>query len=207
MKLGNINIFVGRNNAGKSTVLKALQLMKGNLNTLSNFSSSKDVFASMRPMFVFDIDNMAELHIDNFERALYNKAKRKEITLSATITGCSFTIVLDGQSVEQNAYYVAVPYNFIKLENDNLHLTFNFQTKELSLLLKTKSFNKNEAKLSLLKNEREDFVARIKEFESQLADIAPIFHSINAPNLSTVEMVKLVSKRQQLEQNLKIFHK
>lgn len=70
MNLGNINIFVGRNNAGKSTVLKALQLMKGNLNTLSNFSSSKDVFASMKPMFVFDIDNMAELHIDNFERAL-----------------------------------------------------------------------------------------------------------------------------------------
>ena len=32
--LGNINIIVGRNNAGKSTVLKALQLIKGNLNTL-----------------------------------------------------------------------------------------------------------------------------------------------------------------------------
>lgn len=207
MKLGNINIFVGRNNAGKSTVLKALQLMKGNLNTLSNFSSSKDIFASMRPMFVFDIDNMAELHIDNFERALYNKAKRKEITLSATIAECSFTIVLDGQSVEQNAYYVAVPYNFIELQNDNLHLTFNFQTRELSFIMKTKSLKENEVKLSLRKNERENFVARIKEVESQLVDIAPAFHRMNGENLSTVDMIELVSQRQKLEQSLKFFQK
>ena len=116
MNLGDINIFVGRNNSGKSTVLKALQLMKGNLNTLSNISNSNNVFASMRPMFVFDVDELAELHIDNFERALYNKATRKEITLTATINDCFFKIVLDGQSVEQNSYYVAIPYNYIELK-------------------------------------------------------------------------------------------
>ena len=38
MDLGDINIFVGRNNAGKSTVLKALQLMKGNLGNMSIIS-------------------------------------------------------------------------------------------------------------------------------------------------------------------------
>ena len=113
INLGDINIFVGRNNAGKSTVLKALQLIKGNLNTLSSVLNSKNIFAAAKPMFVFDIDELAELHIDNFERALYNKAKRKEITLSATIKNCSFTIVLDGQNIEKNNYYVAIPYNHI----------------------------------------------------------------------------------------------
>ena len=56
MDLGDINIFVGRNNAGKSTVLKAMQLMKWNLNTLSNISNGRNAFASSRPMFAFDVD-------------------------------------------------------------------------------------------------------------------------------------------------------
>ena len=198
-----INIFVGRNNAGKSTVLKALQLMKGNLNTLSNISNRGNVFASMKPMFVFDVDELAELHIDNFERALYNKAERKEITLSVQISGCKFTIVLDGQNIEQNSYYVAVPYNFIELENDAFHLTFNFQTRDLHFSLMSELGKQNEQKLAVLKKERNSYTNTIAKAEIEYRELSAKIHGEQAHLLSTVNMVDVVSQRQKIETILK----
>lgn len=207
MNLGNINIFVGRNNAGKSTVLKALQLIKGNLNILSNFSRSTNRLDMPRPMFVFDVDELAELHIDNFERALYNKAKRKEITLSATIEGCSFAIVLDGQNIEQNSYYVAVPYNSIELKNERLHLTFDFLTRELTLEMESALTEEDQQQGAKLLAEKAELTTRIDTTKEELSAIAPKFHFIDGAALSNEEMISLVSKRQQLEQNQRVLEK
>ena len=203
LNLRDINIFVGRNNAGKSTVLKALQLMKGNLNTLSNISSRGNIFASMKPMFVFDVDELAELHIDNFDRALYNKAERKEITLSVQISECKFTIVLDGQNIEQNSYYVAVPYNFIELENNSFHLTFDFQTRDLHFSIKSELGKQNEKKLTALKAERDSCTAGIAKAEFEFKDLSAKLHGEQANMLSTVDMIDVVSKRQKLETVIK----
>ena len=203
LTLGGINIFVGRNNAGKSTVLKALQLMKGNLNTLSNISNRGNIFASMKPMFVFDVDELAELHIDNFDRALYNKAERKEITLSVQISGCKFTIVLDGQNIEQNSYYVAVPYNFIELENDAFHLTFDFQTRDLHFSLMSELGKQNEQKLVVLKKERDSYTNNIAKAEIEYRELSAKIHGEHAHLLSTVDMIDVVSQRQKLETILK----
>lgn len=203
LNLGEINIFVGRNNAGKSTVLKALQLMKGNLNTLSNISSRGNIFASMKPMFVFDVGELAELHIDNFDRALYNKAERKEITLSVQISECKFTIVLDGQNIEQNSYYVAVPYNFIELENNSFHLTFDFQTRDLHFSIKSELGKQNEKKLAALKAERDSCTAGIAKAEFEFKDLSAKLHGEQANMLSTVDMIDVVSKRQKLETVIK----
>lgn len=203
MTLGGINIFVGRNNAGKSTVLKALQLMKGNLNTLSNISNKGNIFASMKPMFVFDVDELAELHIDNFDRALYNKAERKEITLSVQISECKFTIVLDGQNIEQNSYYVAVPYNYIELENNAFHLTFDFQTRDLHFSIKSKLGKQNEQKLAALKMERDYYIKSREKAENEYNDLNAKLHGEQANLLSTVDMIDVVSQRQKLETVLK----
>lgn len=203
LNLGGINIFVGRNNAGKSTVLKALQLMKGNLNTLSNISNRGDISAPMKPMFVFDVDELAELHIDNFDRALYNKAERKEITLSVEVSECKFTIVLDGQNIEQNSYYVAVPYNFIELENNSFHLTFDFQTRDLHFSIKSDLGKQNEQKLAKLKDERHYYTASISKAETEYRDLSAKLHGEQANSLSTVDMIDVVSKRQKLESVIK----
>lgn len=171
LEMGDINIFVGRNNAGKSTVLKALQLMKGNLNTLSNISNSRNIFASTQPKFVFDVDELAELHIDNFERALYNKANRKEITLSATINGCSYTIVLNGQGIEKNRNFVAVPYTVIQLENDDLYLNFNFQTRDLHMVIKSPNDfikDKMQDEIEKLTSEKESLLSKSKELSNAI---------------------------------------
>ena len=204
MDLGDINIFVGRNNAGKSTVLKALQLMKGNLNTLSSVSNRKNIFASMKPMFVFDVDELAELRIDNFERALYNKAERKEITLSATIDGCSFTIVLDGQNIEQDNYYVAVPYNFIELKDDAIHLTFDFQTRDLLLELKKNDSERfkdmlmsKKMMLDVYKRQNEQLVASLRRLNS-------FFHSSSEQLDIPEDMIQVVENPEGTANDMKV---
>ena len=203
MDLGDINIFVGRNNAGKSTVLKALQLMKGNLGNMSIISDPNGSKDLMKPMFVFDVDELAELHIDNFERALYNKAERKEITLSATIDGCSYTIVLDGQSIKQNNNYVAVPYNFIELRDENVHLTFDFQTRNLKAEVKKTASLEQKERIDHLMVQMEQTKASIALAESELSDINAQLKSMSDTSTSPEEMVMLVSKRQTLEMSVK----
>lgn len=211
LKFGKINIFVGRNNAGKSTVLKALQLFKGNLKTLSNFSSKEsngdNIFSAQQPMFLFDVDELAELHIDNFERALYNKAKRKEITLSATIDGCSITIVLDGQNAEQNNNFVAVPYNRIELKDNNFLLNFNVQTRELHLEIEDAGSTNYDDKLNLLQTERKEIMERIRLIDKQLAEIAYILNDVEGLSISNEEMIQQISKRSSLQKTLAVCQK
>ncbi len=208
MELGDINIFVGRNNAGKSTVLKALQLMKGNLNTLSSISSRHDIRDLKSPMFVFDVDELAELHIDNFERALYNKAERKEITLSATIEGCSFTIVLDGQNIEQNSYYVAVPYNYIELKDEIIHLTFNFQTRHLLVELKRNNNLVNVDIIDKLKEEQKNTKFLIAHLEAEKRDTNAAVHVTEIQQtMTSEEMIEMVSRRQNIEKLLRSYYK
>ena len=207
MNLGDINIFVGRNNAGKSTVLKALQLMKGNLNTLSSVSNRKNIFASMKPMFVFDVDELAELHIDNFERALYNKAERKEITLSATIDGCSFTIVLDGQNIEHDNYYVAVPYNFIELKDNSIHLTFDFQTRELHLELKTDYSEREKQTLMSKIMMRNVLKEQIEKLTATKRRLNEFIHGTSIQLDVQSDMIKILSERENVRKSLEASRK
>lgn len=132
MKLNDINIFVGRNNSGKSTVLKALRLMIGNI---SSIDTKKLIFSlpDGRPGFVFDIERQDGVNIDTFERALYRKAKRKEITLTAQYDTASIKIVLDGESVSTDKDITAVPYASIEIKSDTLELRYNFKTRDFDL--------------------------------------------------------------------------
>jgi len=210
MDLGDINIFVGRNNAGKSTVLKALQLMKGNMNTLSRISNrrSRNIFEFVEPMFVFDVDELAELHIDNFDKALYNKAERREITLSVTVDGCSFTIVLDGQIIKGNNYYVAVPYNYIELKDDTIHITFNLQTRALHLELKAKGNSNQTDALDQIHLERERVQHMIQDCQQMLRKITAKLHVTTSDQVITPEeMFALVSERQEIEKKLMALRK
>lgn len=130
MELGKINIFVGRNNAGKSTVMKAIELFKGNLKHLSYVQNREDK-NNMRPVFTFDTEETAEIHVDNFDRALYRYAKRKEITLTAGYNGFHVEIVLDGVNMKKEDSFVSVPYSSIHFWNENMNVSFDFGNKHL----------------------------------------------------------------------------
>lgn len=89
---GNINLLVGGNNSGKSTVVKALLLITENLRMLTENS---DVFQNMRdedgkkvkreyhPEFNFAPNILHDaLHIGTFERAINNESDSDEMQLS-----------------------------------------------------------------------------------------------------------------------------
>lgn len=130
MKLGKINIFVGRNNAGKSTVMKAIELFKGNLKHMSYVPNREDN-NNMRPVFAFDTEETAEIHIDNFDRALYRNAKRKEITLTAGYNGFHVEIVLDGVNMRKEDSFISVPYSSIHFWNEDMNVSLDFGNKHL----------------------------------------------------------------------------
>lgn len=89
---GNINLLVGGNNSGKSTVVKALLLITENLRMLTENS---DIFQNMRdeegkkvkreyhPEFNFAPNILHDaLHIGTFERAINNESDSDEMQLS-----------------------------------------------------------------------------------------------------------------------------
>ena len=89
---GNINLLVGGNNSGKSTVVKALLLITENLRMLTEDS---DIFQNMRdeegkkvkreyhPEFNFAPNILHDaLHIGTFERAINNESDSDEMQLS-----------------------------------------------------------------------------------------------------------------------------
>ena len=89
--LGNVNLLVGGNNSGKSTVVKALLLITENLRMLSEVSDpfllrDEDGKISKReyhPEFNFAPNILHDaLHIGTFERAINNETDSDEIQLS-----------------------------------------------------------------------------------------------------------------------------
>ena len=94
MDLGDITILVGGNNAGKSTVVKALLLTFDNMRSMN--LSMKNLLSIMSPKFRLDANNIHNLHIGEFHRALYNEAKKKEIEFFLTVGSFSFCITVKG---------------------------------------------------------------------------------------------------------------
>lgn len=97
IRLGGVNFFVGGNNAGKSTVVKAMLLVA---NFLKNPGGSFD-----NPLFSLDIEGNNILHIHNFANALNRnsiKEYKKVIELDFTLGKFSISIHLydpkDGSS-------------------------------------------------------------------------------------------------------------
>lgn len=79
-ELNNINILVGPNNSGKSTLTKGLRLY---LYNILNLQVSKDNIFSIRPFFQFGGDVFDNPHIGTFGRALSKDAKEDVIYFSA----------------------------------------------------------------------------------------------------------------------------
>ena len=199
MNLWEINILVGRNNAGKSTVMKALQLLKSNLDALSTSKIISANTVGSRPLFIFDMDEFNELHIDNFERALYNHAKRKEITLSAKINDCSISVVLDGSGVMQNSSVVSVPYNSIEINNDIIYLKFDYNTRELNINIKKESGISLESMLKSM----EDLKKRQTALKEELGKLNKNISNFKNDKDLAIDLVGIFSKRQELENSLK----
>lgn len=93
-KFGDITILVGGNNAGKSTLLKALILLVDNMKELK--TQRNDIFDWDKYVFSYDMDHIHKLNLGTFGRALRISAHdnhEEELEFSATIG--NFRITFD----------------------------------------------------------------------------------------------------------------
>jgi predicted ATPase len=104
MDLGDITILVGGNNAGKSTVVKAILLITEFLKTRM-IVNEEDESAILNNRFYFDKNYYA--HIGTVSRAIYNMAKDKEMEFYVNFGDGSINIKLykdDDDVNSTNAY-------------------------------------------------------------------------------------------------------
>lgn len=86
IELGDVTYLVGKNNAGKSTMVKALILVIENL-----LQKSKNVPFANAAYFSFTTP-IHDLHVDTYDRALNKNCQRKEISFNVAIEDFEFAI-------------------------------------------------------------------------------------------------------------------
>ncbi|MBO7490257.1 MAG: AAA family ATPase [Bacteroidales bacterium] len=141
MDFSPITIFVGENNAGKSTVVKAILSTLDFLNS-QYFQIEKDENdkAVLNHRFYFNKSFFA--HIGTFSRALYNKSIDDIITFVVTESNIKFEIEIKGnkndeesisgniQKIKMNILKWNIDLNFDFI-NDDIHAVFHKETNAL----------------------------------------------------------------------------
>lgn len=154
-----ITIFVGENNAGKSTVVKAILSMLDFINgRYFEMVHAEDKDSVLKQYFYFNKSYFA--HIGTFKRALYNKAKNGIIDFSLTLDYAKFDIEVEGDVKDEEAISGRINKLNINLIRWNIDLTFNFLEDDLKVF-----FHDSPSKLldpSLFQNR--SIMARSKKY-------------------------------------------
>lgn len=149
LPLGGINLFVGGNNAGKSTVVKGVLLL---LDFLKNQKiSNSNLFETSK--FRFDGPGANDVNIDTFGRALCWKAKEKEIVFNAAIEEFFVEVCIYSNSPKEEGY---ADVKYIKLEDQKTDLKFVFDVANGKVLV------------SSYIEQRMEIQKRIEELEMEL---------------------------------------
>lgn len=159
LELGKITLLVGGNNAGKSTVVKAIISL---LTFLKNvrFDTAFDVGSIRNVRFYFN--NSMYTHVGTFVRALYNKAKSQTIEFKAVIENFLIEVKLKGQDRDENTTYALVPFIRVK----DLHSLIEYEYNLEDGIIKV-SFFRNVEKFETDEKYRST-IEEIKEYEQKM---------------------------------------
>lgn len=120
-EMASINILIGANNSGKSTIIKSLQMLKNSVK-------------EGNPVFDLDLTNQEHL-LGDFDNVLYNKSNKSvEISLPFTFLGLTnlyASLAFDVQDVPNN--YKAKLRCLKILDNVNNSVLFSFSYREASM--------------------------------------------------------------------------
>ena len=118
LELGGITYLVGGNNAGKSTVVKAMRLLLANLKSLQTIGTG---MLNRKPVFYFDYPK--DIHIGTFVKALRHGAERKSITIQGELA--PLNIKLKISQVDELAAYGMIDNIQLKNDKEGYLLTFD----------------------------------------------------------------------------------
>lgn len=170
LELAPITFFVGGNNAGKSTVVKAMMLLLDNLAAKAIYTSFDK--AIEMPSFRLDANRIHEVHIGTFGRALHKPyPEQKELILESEMDEYKvrYTIIGDTESKQANA-------DIAKLEltntSTNVQYIFDFVNTEATIKYNT-SILKNYASMyaRFSTQEEEELQSRLNSLLEQRASI------------------------------------
>lgn len=186
LPLGGINLFVGGNNAGKSTVVKGVLLL---LDFLKNQKiSSPNLFET--PKFRFDGPGAHDVNIDTFKRALCWNSKEKEISFFACFEDFEIEVCIYNDSLVDLGYAIV---KYIKLEDEKTGLNFEFDVLN------------SKAKVFKLNKQKESFQNEIEKIEAELRESNEEISKLNSLELSEEDrkaVLGLIDKKMSLETNL-----
>lgn len=145
IELGGINMFVGGNNAGKSTVVKGLLL-------LVDFLKNSRTSFSENPKFRFDGPESHDVNIDTYRRALCWNTDEKEITFTSAVDDFEIKVCIYSpkEASKEDVAYADVKYFKVFDKETGISLDFQFagveKQYEVTVTTPKRSYNLNPQK-------------------------------------------------------------
>lgn len=190
--LGNITILVGGNNAGKSTLVKAMLLMRDFLKSrIERVEDTKNIFKTLtRPQFNFDTEHV---NVGDFYRAFCRQSPRKEDTISFTMKIDKFRFTVNIRGERKPGVVPEVTMIAVSDEDRDVTFTFDFSKNQMTAHFEydRKALNDHVINNSKsLQNKKETLHARLHDFEKQLS---------NSKDLGQITAIKAEIEKARLE--------
>jgi predicted ATP-dependent endonuclease of OLD family len=138
-EFGDITILVGGNNAGKSTLQKALLLVFDNLITLNEKVSTTSIFEDgfNTPRFRFDTNQFHDLNLGTFRRALYSGAENKKMEFGLCINDFEILVEVEPDATGEDMPMAKVSWIQINDMKRSIRYLFDFNTRRMRVEFKS----------------------------------------------------------------------
>ena len=132
IELGDITILVGGNNAGKSTLVKAMLLMRDFLKSrIERVDDTNNIFKTFtRPHFSFDTEHV---NVGDFYRAFCRQSPQKESTISFTMKIEQFRFVVNISGERKPGVITQVSLIAVLDVNRDVAFTFDFAKGQMTV--------------------------------------------------------------------------
>lgn len=211
INLGDITILVGGNNAGKSTLVKAMLLMRDFLKSriesvdkTENIFKSMNIFKSIKPQFKFDAEHV---NVGEFYRAFCRQSPSEEDTISFSMKIDKFLFAVNIRGERRPGVVPEVSMITVTDEDRDITFTFDFSTNQMTVHFSydRKALNSHDSDIkdALLKEEKR-LIDRLKDLESKLSkyqDLEKITAVKADIEKTNIELGRIKAKRKVEEQS------
>lgn len=128
LQFGDITIMVGGNNAGKSTLVKAMLLMRDFLKSRIEAKSDNSIFKSFIPQFYFDSEHV---NVGDFYRSFCRQAPVNEDTITFVMRVDKFDFTVNVQGERKPGIIPQVSFLSIGYDKKSVIFDFDFVKNQM----------------------------------------------------------------------------